>query len=55
LKFRLVMPALFQEMLEEFGLSRQAVSKYHLAVNRLGCAPAVSREMNVRQGEAVHA
>ena len=41
LKFRLVMPALFQEMLEAFGLGRQAVSKYQLAVNGLGCAPAV--------------
>ena len=39
LKFRLVMPDLFQEMLEEFGVSRQSVSKYQLAVNALGCAP----------------
>jgi hypothetical protein len=52
LKFRLVMPALFQEMLEEFGLNRQAVSKYQLAVNGLGCAPAACVEVNPMQAEA---
>jgi len=38
LKFRYAMPALFQEMLAEFRLSTQPVSKYHLAVTALGCA-----------------
>ncbi len=52
LKFRLVMPALFQELLKEFGLNRQAVSKYQLAVNGLGCAPAACVEVIHMQTEA---
>ncbi|HXA49985.1 MAG TPA: polyphosphate polymerase domain-containing protein [Candidatus Acidoferrum sp.] len=36
MKFRMVMPAVFQEMVEVFGLAAQPVSKYRLAIPALG-------------------
>jgi hypothetical protein len=48
LKFRLAMPALFKQMIEEFQLSTQPVSKYHLAVTALRCAPEVLRSEAAR-------
>jgi len=36
MKFRIAMPALFTQMLEEFQLQRQRVSKYQVALTELG-------------------
>jgi len=36
MKFRIAMPALFKQMLEEFQLQAQRVSKYHVALTELG-------------------
>ena len=47
LKFRVAMPALFTQMIEEFRLSAQAVSKYQLAVAGLGCAPSYASSATV--------
>jgi VTC domain len=38
LKFRREMPALFERLVEEFGLSPQRISKYRLAMSSLGLA-----------------
>jgi hypothetical protein len=38
MKFRLEMPAALQELVEEFGLVQQPVSKYRLAADILGYA-----------------
>ena len=54
LKFRLAMPAIFQQMLEEFRLHSEPVSKYRLAVTGLGCVPqSVPPETAFPQAEAV--
>jgi CheY-like chemotaxis protein len=39
MKFRLAMPAMFKDLLEQFRLPAQPVSKYRLAVLALGCVP----------------
>jgi hypothetical protein len=46
MKFRYAMPAIFSRLLEEFGLTPQAVSKYHLAVRALGCVPCETEDAN---------
>lgn len=51
MKFRLATPALFKQIMEEFRLRSQPVSKYSLAVNGLGCAPL---EMRLPQAEAAY-
>lgn len=38
MKFRMAMPAMFKEMVEEFRLTAQPVSKYRLAIPALGLA-----------------
>ena len=43
MKFRNVMPALFTQMLEEFQLHAEKVSKYHLALTELGEAAGPDR------------
>jgi hypothetical protein len=40
LKFRVEMPAIFRHLVEEFALQPATVSKYRLAVARLGLAPS---------------
>jgi hypothetical protein len=55
MKFRMAMPALFKQVLEEFRLRSQPVSKYHLAVTGLGCAPlSAPPDMRFLQAEAAH-
>lgn len=39
LKYRVAMPLLFQQLVEEFGLSPQSVSKYRLSVGALKIVP----------------
>lgn len=39
MKFRMAVPSLFKQMVEEFGLEAETISKYKLAVTGLGCAP----------------
>lgn len=46
LKFRLEMPALFKNLLREFALNPQPVSKYRLAVVALGFVPPPPEESN---------
>ena len=56
LKFRLAMPPLFKQMLEEFHLCPQPVSKYQLAVTGIGCAPrSVPVETGALEIEAAYA
>ena len=40
LKFRVEMPALFRQLVEEFALAPAAISKYRLSAHRLSLAPA---------------
>lgn len=56
MKFRMAMPALFKQIMEEFRLRPQPVSKYSLAVTGLGCAPQCAPvEMGLMQSEAAYA
>ena len=56
MKFRLAMPALFKQAVEEFGLHSQPISKYRLAVTGLGYAPATAPlETRMLQSEAAYA
>ena len=45
MKFRIAMPALFKQMLEEFQLQTQRVSKYHVALSELGVAARASSSL----------
>lgn len=40
MKYRREMPAVFQSLQEEFGISPQPLSKYRIAATALGCCPA---------------
>lgn len=53
LKFRLGMPALFKQMLEQYQLAALPVSKYRMAVEALGCAPVgVPMNLTTTRSEA---
>lgn len=50
LKFRAQIPAMFKQLIQEFALEPHPISKYRLAVARLGLVPA-----NLLEGSAVPA
>ncbi len=56
MKFRLAMPAMFKQALEEFRLQAQPISKYRLAVTGLGYAPPTAPlETRMLQAETAYA
>ncbi|MCX6627322.1 MAG: polyphosphate polymerase domain-containing protein [Candidatus Solibacter sp.] len=56
MKFRMALPALFKQIMEEFRLRQRPVSKYSLAVTGLGCAPSCARlELGCMQREVAYA
>ncbi len=56
MKFRLAMPSMFKQALEEYRLQAQPISKYRLAVTRLGYAPPTAPlETTLLQAETAHA
>jgi len=56
MKFRLTMPAMFKEALEEYRLQAQPISKYRLAVTGLGYAPPMAPlETRMLQAETAYA
>jgi len=52
LKYRVALPALFKELVAEFGLASGSVSKYRLAARQLGFVPPDSRGASPTQTEA---
>ena len=56
MKFRLAMPAMFKQALEEYLLEAQPISKYRLAVTGLGYAPPTAPlETRMLQAETAYA
>jgi hypothetical protein len=56
LKFRLAMPAMFKQAVDEFRLQAQPISKYRLAVTGLGFAPPTAPlETRMLQAETAYA
>ena len=56
MKFRLAMPAMFKQALEEYLLEAQPISKYRLAVTGLGYAPPTAPlETRMLQAESAYA
>ena len=56
MKFRLAMPVMFKQVLEEYRLEAQPISKYRLAVTGLGFAPPTAPlETMMLQAEAAYA
>jgi len=56
MKFRLAMPSMFKQALEEYRLEAQPISKYRLAVTGLGYAPPTAPlETRMLQAETAYA